>query len=44
MTANAMLEDREVCMEAGMNNYIAKPVKLDALVTLLDETSRLIKS
>nr|WP_294795357.1 two-component regulator propeller domain-containing protein [uncultured Mucilaginibacter sp.] len=43
MTANAMLEDREICLEAGMNNYIAKPVKLEALVTMLEETYRLIK-
>nr|WP_294944573.1 hybrid sensor histidine kinase/response regulator [uncultured Mucilaginibacter sp.] len=42
MTANAMLEDREICMEAGMNNYIAKPVKLEVLVTMLDETFQLI--
>jgi len=44
MTANAMLEDREICVEAGMNNYIAKPIKLDELVTMLEETFRLIKN
>jgi CheY-like chemotaxis protein len=43
MTANAMLEDREICLSAGMNNYIAKPVKLDELVTMLEETFRLLK-
>jgi signal transduction histidine kinase/CheY-like chemotaxis protein/ligand-binding sensor domain-containing protein len=43
MTASAMLEDREICLEAGMNDYIAKPVKLEALVTMLEETSQLIK-
>jgi signal transduction histidine kinase/ligand-binding sensor domain-containing protein/DNA-binding response OmpR family regulator len=43
MTANAMLEDREICLEAGMNNYIAKPVKLEELVTMLEETFLLIK-
>ncbi len=31
MTANAMKGDRDLCLEAGMNDYIAKPVKTEAL-------------
>ena len=31
MTANAMAGDREMCIEAGMDGYVAKPVKKDAL-------------
>ncbi len=35
MTANAMSEDKEICLRAGMDEYIAKPMKLQELVDLL---------
>jgi PAS domain S-box-containing protein len=36
MTANAMRGDREKCIEAGMDDYISKPVMLEQLRNLLD--------
>jgi CheY-like chemotaxis protein len=37
MTAHAMQGDREACLRAGMNDYLAKPVSPAALSSLLEK-------
>lgn len=39
MTANVMSEDRHLCLDAGMDDYIAKPLNTGKLRTLLQGVS-----
>jgi signal transduction histidine kinase len=36
MTGNAMQSDREKCLEAGMDAYISKPVRIEELKAIID--------
>ena len=43
MTANSMLGDREECLQAGMDDYISKPVSTEELVTMLEKWAEEVK-
>ena len=39
MTANAMQGDREMCIAAGMDDYVTKPIRVDQLVEALQNVA-----
>jgi len=44
MTANALSEDREACLNAGMDDYLSKPMKLDEIVAMLEKWGKTVRS
>ena len=39
MTANAMQGDRDMCLAAGMDDYLTKPIRVERLVEALNQAS-----
>lgn len=43
MTANTLQGDREACLQAGMDDYLSKPINLEELVDVLEKWAISIK-
>lgn len=44
MTAHAMASDKERCLNAGMDDYLAKPISQKSLVEVIDRVVSPVKA
>ena len=40
MTAHAMSGDRQACLDAGMDGYLSKPIRIDDLTTAINKLTQ----
>ncbi|HZH00688.1 MAG TPA: response regulator, partial [Flavisolibacter sp.] len=40
VTANAMKDDKDICVACGMDDYISKPIQLPVLMKVLEKWSK----
>jgi len=40
VTANAMKEDRELCLAAGMDDYLSKPIRPDEIKAAIERAAK----
>jgi CheY-like chemotaxis protein len=39
MTANAMKEDRQLCLSAGMDDFLSKPIRPNEIKTAIERAA-----
>jgi CheY-like chemotaxis protein len=44
MTANALPEDRELCLKVGMDDYLSKPMKITSIMDVLEKWGKRINN
>jgi CheY-like chemotaxis protein len=40
VTANAMKEDRELCLAAGMDDYLSKPIRPEEIKAAIERAAK----
>ncbi len=40
MTASVLVEDKIICSKAGMDAHLSKPIRLEALMDILEQTKK----
>ena len=44
ITANALQGDKEICLAAGMDDYLSKPLHFESMVKILEKWAKAIQN